>query len=108
VGLSELSYQNAPMTGTGSLTQNFCAEITALSATKGGAMDLREWLTEHQAADHVGRSRRTLQIWRQSGEVTAYRQARSLILYDRESLEQCASVQAMRYRKKVGRPATTQ
>lgn len=70
-------------------------------------MDLREWLTEHQAADHVGRSRRTLQMWRQSGEVTAYKQARSLVFYHRESLELCASNQAMRYRKNVGRPVTT-
>lgn len=72
-------------------------------------MDLVRWVTEHEAAELVNRSPRTLRLWRQRGEVSAFRQAglAGLVVYDEASIRKCAATQALRYQENVGRPATT-
>lgn len=65
------------------------------------------WITEDQALAETGRTRRTLQLWRQRGEVLAHKQSRHLTLYEAMSLAECAKRQKRRYASTVGRPRTT-
>lgn len=67
-------------------------------------MDLIRWITEDQAAKLVERSPRTLRLWRQRGEVCAFKQAgiAGLVLYDETTLRACAATQVMRLQQ--GRP----
>lgn len=54
------------------------------------------WVNEQQAAERSGRSSRTLRLWRQRGEVIAYKQGKSLVLYSIQSLDQCSRLQRER------------
>lgn len=69
-------------------------------------MDLIKWVTEDQAAVIADRSHRTLRKWRSQGEVSAFRQvgADGLVLYDADSVRECAASMAIRYVENVGRP----
>lgn len=69
-------------------------------------MDLIRWVTEEQAVVIADRSKRTLRKWRTRGEVTAFRQAgvAGLVLYDSDSVRECAVIQTARYAENVGRP----
>ncbi|WP_442972869.1 helix-turn-helix domain-containing protein [Rhodococcus sp. IEGM 1354] len=71
-------------------------------------MDLVRWVTEREAAELVNRSPRTLRVWRQRGQVNAFRQVgiRGLILYEKDSVRECAAAQAMRLHQSPGRPPT--
>ncbi|WP_328813795.1 hypothetical protein [Rhodococcus sp. NBC_00297] len=66
-----------------------------------------DWITESQAQAETGRARRTLQRWRQSGEVRAHQQSRTLTLYEAASLAECAKRHKRRHASTVGRPRTT-
>jgi hypothetical protein len=66
------------------------------------------WLTEPQAATYIERSPRTLRMWRQHNEVVAYRQSRSRVLYEVESLNRCAAIQKARREQYSGCPVDKQ
>lgn len=80
-----------------SIYPNTDAEMA--TANQGGDRPMSEpirWLTEPQAAKYIERSPRTLRMWRQHNEVVSYRQSRTKIMYDVESLNRCAALQDSR------------
>lgn len=66
------------------------------------------WLTEDQASTYISRSPRTLRMWRQHDEVVSFRQSRSRVLYEVESLNRCAAIQNSRREQNSGRPMQKQ
>lgn len=60
-----------------------------------------EWFTETQGSVIIGRSAKTLQRWRRSGQLAAYPQGPGRLMYRRADLESVASLQLR------GRPRTT-
>lgn len=67
---------------------------------------IARWVTEHQAAQIVERSPKTVQAWRLAGEVIAHKQGQRRTMYLVESLEECQRRMDERYRNRPnpGRP----
>lgn len=62
------------------------------------------WITEANAAAHIGRSVRTVQKWRQQGHLTHTRQPGIGFLVRAEDAEACRDLMDQRHRDNSGRP----
>ena len=78
------------------------APSTASPSNHSIGLPIRRRLTEHEAADILGVSHRTLQQWRRTGGGPPYLKLGSAVRYDAAALEAWAEAQTRRHTSDPG------